>query len=108
MDRNSHGMSPTYDKHTARDNEGKYFLLEERCKVKIKTKNVTQMKDTMQFYADFYEHPPPAPIFVVQSRIVQQCIEEHLRKFSDNIMNKVKSAHFNLHSDVISKEDFFS
>ena len=63
------------------------------------------MKDAMQFYADYYEHPPPTPRFIVQSRIVKECIAEHQRSYVGNRLNIHESDHLNSHSDVLSKEE---
>ena len=86
-------MGPTNGKHTNRDNADKYFLLDQRYKVTELIKNLTQMKDFIQFCADYYGHPPPQPRFHAKSRIDQECTEEHRPEYSENIMIKTKSAH---------------
>ena len=63
------------------------------------------MKDAIQFYANFYECPPPTPKFDVESRIVSECMLEHRSNYINNRKNKAESAHSNLHSNVLSKED---
>ena len=100
---NAHGMGRTNNRHVTRDNVDKFFLIDQRVKTNMQTKNLTQMKDAIQFYADFYEHPPPEEKFVVNSRIVQECIDEHRRNHCANRLNLADSSHLNLHSDVLSK-----
>ena len=63
------------------------------------------MKDTMHFCADFCAHPPPEPKFVVNSRILQEYIEEHRREYSRMRFNKSESSYVNFHSNVLSKEE---
>ena len=98
-------MHPTNGKYVTRDNIDKYFLLDQRSRVNIQSKNLTHTKDDIQFHADYYEYPPPTPRFIVQSRIVKECIAEHQRTHVGNRLNKPESAHSNLHSDVMSKEE---
>ena len=99
------GLHPTNGKHITRDIVDKFFLLDQRTRLFVQSKNLTQMKDAMQFHADYYEHPPPTPRFIVQSRIVKECIAEHQRSCVGNRLNTPESAHSNLHSDVLSKEE---
>ena len=101
---NKNCIGPANGKHMTIENTDKYFLLDQRHEVTMLTKNVTQMKHVIQFCACFYEDLPPATRFRVKSRIVQECVEEHHRKHSENRMNKTESAHSNLHSDALSKE----
>ena len=43
------------------------------------------MKDAMKFYTNFYEHPPE-PKFIVDSRIVQEFIEECIENIVVDIL----------------------
>ena len=46
------------------------------------------MKDAIQFHTDNYEHPPPIPKFVVEFRIVKECIAEKQRNHVENRLCK--------------------
>ena len=63
------------------------------------------MKDAIQGHADNYEHPPPIPKFVVESRIVTEYIAEQQRNYVDNRLCKSEYSHSNLHSDILSKDE---
>lgn len=67
----ANGIGPAEDgKCITQDNVDKFFLLNQRSKINALSKNLSQMKDAMQFHTDFYEYPPPSPKFQVESRIV--------------------------------------
>ena len=64
-------MGPADVKHVTRDNVDKYFLLDERHEGTVLTKNLTQMKDVIQFCTDFYEYLPPQPMFMLNPGLLK-------------------------------------
>jgi len=73
-------VDPTDGKCITRDNAD-IFLLDQIHELTMLTKNLTQIKDTIQFYAYFHEYPPPAPRF-------KKNLGLH-KNFQSNIVEKI-------------------
>ena len=78
-------------------------MLDQRHKTSMETENLTQMKDAIQFHGHFYACPAPMHSSLVQSRIAQECTEEHRYKHYDKRSSKSESDHFNSNNEVLSK-----